>query len=255
MWNWSCRLTVGSQWGAMRVTRSPSFGRIPAFREDRAVLVAHELVGRAGGGARGDERRAGVRRHRLRPGVDDDAVGLDRADDARCDGQRGSERRTAGRDLDRAVLLVHEQVGARLNFGEGPMLEVEVVRAGAAAGDYLRPAARLPSGRRGMLRDAPTARRSSRMAVGQRRHVLEMAVIGLDAALAEVGVGRFAARAAPLLGVGHAGAALPHVDVDEDTDGRSGVSRQRIDPASLSTTRARSAILSRARRAARSGSA
>ena len=142
-WNWSWRLTVGSQCGATSRRSPPSGGRAaPSGYTDGAVLVAHELVGRALRRAAGDERRPVVRRQRLGAGVDDHPVGLHGADHPRGDGKRRPERRAARRDLDLAVLLVHEEVGARLDLGEGPMREVEVMGAGAAARDDLRREAR-----------------------------------------------------------------------------------------------------------------
>ena len=98
------------------------------------------------------------------------------------DRERGAERRAARRQLDGAVLLVHEQVGARLDFGERPLLDVEMVRSRAAARDDLgREAGRPQRIHEGGEPRPPLARLFQPL--GERRHMLQMPVIGLYAAV------------------------------------------------------------------------
>ena len=157
------------------------------------MFVAHEQVGGLGGCAGGDQGRPGVGRHRLEPGVDDHAVRLHRADHPRRDRERGAERRTAGRKLHRAILLVHEQVGARLDLGERPFGEVEMVRAGSAAGDDLGRQAGGPQGVQEAREPRPPFA-DLLQALGQRGDVLQMAVVGLHAAIAQAGLAGDAPR-------------------------------------------------------------
>src|SRR3546814_8359890 len=83
------------------------------------MLVAHE--GEEGGFGRAalDHRDAAIGRERFVPGVDRDETAVVRADDARIDRQRNLERRLgASGEVAIEILLVHEDVAARLQLGE-----------------------------------------------------------------------------------------------------------------------------------------
>src|SRR5438067_25563 len=102
---------------------------------DLAVLVGGALVG--GGGLVPDGRRTGIHAERLEPGIDDGAVL------ARPAHHRGPDEKARVEGADRlailveiaAVIGVHEDVGAALQFGVDAAPGLELEGAGAGAGD------------------------------------------------------------------------------------------------------------------------
>ena len=183
-----------------------------------AVLVAHELVGRIRRRAGRDQGGPGVGRHRLEAGIEHHEVRLIGADHPRGDRERGAKRGAGRRQLDRAVLLVHEQVGARLDLGERPFLQIEQMRPGAAAGDDLGRQSLGAQSIEETLQPVPLLGHP-RLALGVRRHVLEVAIVGLDAAIAQLRQSFDAAGETDrVLRARHAGAALPDVDLDHSAE-------------------------------------
>ena len=109
-------------------------GSLVLHGEDLAVLVAEEGVGAVDAHASCDERQRTVGREALHAGVDRDIIERSNAHDRRLQEQRRLER--VGIDAigeDRPILRIAEDVGSRLQFGEGR--GVEIVCAGSSAGD------------------------------------------------------------------------------------------------------------------------
>src|SRR3546814_2525428 len=99
---------------------------------DLVEVLLRAQVGRAAL----DHRDAAIGRERFVPGVDRDETAVVRADDARIDRQRNLERRLgASGEVAIEILLVHEDVAARLQLGEDAEVEVAQVRASARSGD------------------------------------------------------------------------------------------------------------------------
>ncbi len=99
------------------------------------MLVGGALVGR--GGLVADEGWAGIEGQRLEAGVDDGAILGRAAHHRRPDEEAGLERlgrRAVALEI-AAVIGVHEDVGAALQFGVDPACRLKLEAAGSGAGD------------------------------------------------------------------------------------------------------------------------